>query len=336
MISIICPIYNEERYIADCIESILQQDYNQEDMEVLLIDGMSTDRTREIIKDYTNKYPQVRLLDNPHRGIPYALNIGIKSSIGEIIVRVDAHCSYPNNYVSRLVYELRRLKAENVGAQINTRPANNTVECLAIAIGSSHRFGVGNSIFRVGASEVRKVDTVPFGCYNRKIFASVGLYDEKLACNEDYEFNARIINRGGSIYIIPDVVIDYMARDSMSKMRKMYYQYGLFKPLANKKLGKPATIRQFFPLLFVVGLILGALASLVNVWLFVAYATILLLYTGIGAYVGLSSVKKYHKASLLWLMPYTFFNMHICYGVGYLKGIYNLMMHKDFSAKSNH
>lgn len=336
MVTIVCPIYNEEQFIERCIDSVLAQDYPHDELEVVFADGMSKDRTREIVKRYTQKYKQIRLLDNPHQTVPYALNIGIKNTTGEVVIRIDAHCSYPKNYVSRLVTELNRLNADNVGGVWNTMPAKDTAECVAIAVASSHPLGVGGSSHKIGVQEVKRVDTVPFGCYHRSVFDRIGLFDEELTRNQDDEFNARLINNGGSIYIIPDVVIDYTARDSMAKMRKMYFQYGLFKPLVNKKLGKPATVRQFFPLMFVLGLVLGALVSLLSVWLFVAYAAVLLLYVGIGACVGLSSARKYHKASLLWLMPYTFFNIHVSYGIGYLKGIYNLLMHKNFSAKSNH
>lgn len=335
IVSVICPLYNEEKFIDGCVQSLLNQDYPQEELEILFVDGMSSDRTRTILARYVEQYSQVRLLDNPHRTVPYALNIGIRNTSGSVVIRVDAHCTYPKNYISRLVAELKRLNADNVGGVWNTMPANDSAECMAIAIGSSHRFGVGGSAHKVGASTVEQVDTVPFGCYKREVFDRIGLFDEELTRNQDDEFNARLINNGGSIYIIPDVVIDYTARDSMAKMRKMYFQYGLFKPLVNKKLGSPATIRQFFPMLFVVGLVLGTILSFLSLWLFMTYAAILILYAALGLSVGISSMRKYKKPSLLWLMPYTFLNIHISYGTGYLKGIYNILSHRDFNAKSN-
>ncbi|MEG2770954.1 MAG: glycosyltransferase family 2 protein, partial [Alistipes sp.] len=202
MISIICPIYNEERYIAKCIDSILTQDFPHAEIEVFFIDGMSSDNTRSIVGKYANKYPFIYLLDNPQRVVPFALNIGIRASKGEVIIRLDAHASYPNNYVSALVSNLVRLKADNVGGVCQTLPTNNNAESVAIAEALSCCFGMGNSYFRIGATKERLVDTVPFGCFRRDIFDRIGLFDEELIRNQDDEFNGRIVKNGGKIYLI--------------------------------------------------------------------------------------------------------------------------------------
>lgn len=177
MISVICPIYNEEKYINRCIESILGQDYPKEDMEVLLVDGMSSDRTREIVKSYCGEYKFICFLDNPHKTVPYAMNIGIKAAKGDIIIRLDAHAIYPKNYFSELVRYLKELNADNVGAVCRTLPAKNTPKCKAIAAVLSSSFGMGNSYFRIGAKRIMKVDTVPFGCYRKNVFDCVGGYN---------------------------------------------------------------------------------------------------------------------------------------------------------------
>ena len=258
MLSVIMPIYNEEKYIAKCLDSILEQDYPKENMELLLCDGMSTDRTREIITEYQKNYPWIRLLDNPKRIAPSAMNVGIKASKGDVIIRLDAHVTYPDNYFSLLVKKLNELPdAENVGAICTTLPVNDTVVAQSIAAVLSSSFGMGNSHFRVGADKEMEVDTVPFGCFHRSTFDKVGLYDEELVRNQDDELNARIIKNGAKIYLIPELRCQYFARDTAKKVYKMFYQYGVFKPLVNKKLGSPATVRQFFPLCFVLGLLLG-------------------------------------------------------------------------------
>lgn len=237
MLSVICPIYNEEKYIAQCIESLLLQDYPQNDLEILFVDGMSTDKTREIIASYTRKYPFIKMLDNPKKIVPYAMNTGIKASKGEIIIRLDGHVEYPTNYFSALVKNLKELDADNVGALCETLPCGPSSKELAIAEALSSSFGMGNSYFRIGCNEVRQVDTVPFGCFKREVFDKVGLYDNELIRNQDDELNGRIIKNGGKIYLIPSIVTKYYARDKISKVRKMFYQYGLYKPLVNKKLG---------------------------------------------------------------------------------------------------
>ncbi len=335
MLSVICPIYNEEHYIAKCIEGILQQDYSKDDLEVFFVDGMSSDQTKEIIFSYTQKYPYIKVLDNPYKIVPNAMNIGIKASHGDIIIRLDGHCEYPSNYFTSLVNNLTKLNADNVGGCVITLPCNESNISYAIAEVLKNPFGMGNSLFRVGAKETIKVDTVPFGCFKREVFDKVGLYDEELIRNQDDELNARIIKNGGSIYIIPTLGIKYFARDKVSKVRKMFYQYGLFKPLVNKKLGQAATIRQFVPPLFVAALIFGALLSVFSKIILWLYLGFLILYFAIGIMMGVKSAKVTKRPSMVCLMPWIFFNVHLSYGIGYWIGLFKVLFNRPFTAQSN-
>lgn len=332
MISIICPIYNEEKYISSCIESILGQDYPKDDLEVLFVDGMSTDKTRSIIRKYIQDYPFIQLLDNPGRVVPPAMNIGIRRALGEIIIRLDAHAIYPPNYFSVLVKQLDALKADNVGGVCQTLPVKKTTICKAIATALSSSFGMGNSYFRVGAREVMQVDTVPFGCFRKELFDKIGYFDEELVRNQDDEFNGRIIKYGGKIFLLPSLVIKYYARDTITKVRKMFYQYGLFKPLVNKKLGSPATTRQFFPLLFVLGLILGLGLSFIHPVIAYSYISVLLFYILLAFLFGFKDSKNLKQTLIL---PWIFFMIHVSYGWGYLTGLYKITFHKSFTAKVN-
>ena len=334
-VSIVLPIYKEENFIEQCILSILAQDYPQDNMEVLFVDGMSPDRTRDIIKSYEETRPNFHLIDNPEKTVPYAMNKGITASKGEVIIRLDGHCVYPASYVSVLVKYLYELDADNVGGVWHTLPANDSAECHAIAISSSHPFGVGASEHKIGSKEIKQTDTVPFGCFKREVFDRIGLFDEELIRNQDDEFNARIIKNGGKIYIIPELEINYTSRDSMQKMRRMYFQYGLFKPLVNKKLGAPATIRQFFPGLFVIGLVLGLIFSFLCRWMAWCYIGVLALYLIIGFGIGIQKAIQYKKIALVWYMPYTFFNIHLSYGIGYLMGLYKVLFNKQFCVHTN-
>ncbi len=334
-VSVICPVYNEEKFIGACIESIIEQDYPQDSMEVLFIDGRSTDRTADIIRNYLKDHSFMKLLDNPERIVPYALNKGLEIAKGEVIMRLDAHCTYPTNYISELVRYLYQLNADNVGGVWNTQPAKDTAICQAIAVASSHPFGVGGSMHKIGASRIMETDTVPFGCYKREVFNKTGLFDTDLVRNQDDEFNGRLQNLGGKIFLIPQVIINYTARDTIAKMRKMYYQYGLYKPLVNKKLGAPATIRQFFPLVFLLGIIIGAICSFFSPLILEIYLSVLLLYVFIGVVVGSMGAIRTHQPLLTLLMPYVFFNIHISYGFGYLVGIFNLICNKSSKVNSN-
>lgn len=332
MLSVICPIYNEEKYIEQCIDSILAQDYPKDDLEVIFADGMSTDRTREIVAEFTSKYPWIRLIDNPERIVPPALNKAILASKGSVIMRIDAHAEYPTNYFSTLTKSLTDLKADNVGGVCETLPINDTYTAKAIAAVLSSKFGMGNSAFRVGVAKIQQVDTVPFGCWPREIFDRIGLFDLDLTRNQDDEFNGRLIKNGGKIYLLPQVKIKYFARDKIKKVAKMFYQYGLFKPLVNKKLGMPATIRQFFPVVFVFGLVFGLIISFFwhpFIWIYGAGLTI---YVILAIYFSFNSC---HNITQILIQMWTYFVVHSSYGWGYLVGLWKLLTNQSFNAKNN-
>jgi len=335
LVSIICPIYNEKSFIVNCLESIISQDYPKNKLEVWFIDGMSNDGTRLMVQQYIEKYSYIKLLDNQKKIVPYALNIGIKASTGDVIIRLDGHCIYPSNYVSTLVKYLFELNADNVGGVWKIQPARNNSICKAIAIASSHVFGVGNSTHKTGTTRIIETDTVPFGCFRREVFDKVGLFDVELIRNQDDEFNARIIKYGGKVFLLPQVSIDYMARDTIGKMSKMYYQYGLFKPLVNKKLGFPATARQVFPAMFVFGLIGGAFLSCFSRIFLAFYLIIIALYMVIALFCGIQSATQNNDWKLIFILPFVFFIIHFSYGWGYWVGLFKVFAGKNFSAEVN-
>lgn len=332
MLSVICPIYNEEKYIGACIESILSQDYPQDDLEVIFADGMSTDNTRKIVASYTAKYPWIKLIDNPDRIVPPALNKAIDVAKGDVIMRLDAHAEYPGNYFSELTKQLKLLNADNVGGVCITLPTNNSATAKAIACVLSSKFGMGDSSFRVGAKNITLADTVPFGCWPRSVFERIGNFDLDLVRNQDDEFNGRITKAGGKIYLLPHVEIKYFARDKISKVAKMFYQYGLFKPLVNKKLGSPATTRQFIPLALVAGLVSGLLISIFwppFSWL---YGSCIFLYLFLALFF---SIKSSHNIKQILIQTWTYIVVHISYGTGYIVGIWKLITHQSFNVQNN-
>ena len=260
LVSIICPIYNEEQYITTCIESVLKQDLPANEWELLLVDGGSTDNTRELILPYTERYPNIRLLNNPKRTVPYAMNIGILAAKGKYICRIDAHASFPSNYVSTLLHYINQLPdAVNVGAACRTLPRNDSPKAKAISAILSNRFGVGNSNFRLGTKRVTEVDTVPFGFFKREIFDKVGLYNERLDRNQDIELNNRIASHRGKIYLVPDTYCIYYARATYCELAKNNFGNGKWNILTvyfthNMK---SLELRHFIPLLFVLSVITG-------------------------------------------------------------------------------
>jgi glycosyltransferase involved in cell wall biosynthesis len=256
-ITIVIPCRNEKKYIGQLLQDLVSQDYPKDKLQILVIDGMSDDGTRDIINGYTQKYSWLRMIDNPDLSAPSALNIGIKNSKG-YFVRIDAHMAFPSNYITSLHSWINTLKADNVGCPIITVPADPSKKAGAIANVLAHPFGVGNALFRLGTAEPKQVDTVSPGFYRPEVFSQIGYFDEELIRNQDDEFNARLNLAGGKIFLVPGLSIKYYARDSYTKLWKMYYQYGYFKPLVNKKIKRPSNLRQLVPGLFVLSLIITA------------------------------------------------------------------------------
>jgi glycosyltransferase involved in cell wall biosynthesis len=324
-VTVIVPCRNEERYLVECLDSILACDYPPERLEVLVVDGMSDDGTRPLLAEYAARHPAVRMIDNPRRITPVALNLAIRAAQGDVIVRMDAHVVYPKNYVSRLVAALDEFGADNVGAVLRTLPANQTAMGKAIAIGMSHPFGVGTSYFRIGTDQPRWVDTIAFFCIRRATFDRVGMFDEELIRHQDGEFNARLIKAGGRILLIPDVVSYYYARATLRQVGRMFYQYGYFKPLVAKKLGRFMTWRQLIPPGFVLALAITAVGALL--W---KPAVILLgLVTGsyvlvVGGCAIQTALKEGPRTGLALaaVLPV----IHVSYGTGFWRRVVELML----------
>lgn len=319
-VSVVVPCRNERSYIVECLESIRLNDYPDDCVEVLIVDGASDDGTREMIETYIRQWPKVKCLDNPTATTPAALNIGIRSASGEIMIRMDAHCHYPADYISRLVQWLNHSGADNVGGVCRTLPGSQSSMARAIAIALSHPLGVGNSRFRIGAKNPRWVDTVPFGCYRRDVFERIGLFDEELVRNQDDEFNQRLMASGGRILLVPDVTVDYYARDSISKVARMYYQYGYFKPLVARKLGRIGTFRQIVPPGFLLTLVVFLTLGIWISWARFVFAGIIVVYLGCLLVASLTSAPK-NGLKVAALLPEVFSVLHLAYGWGSLRGM---------------
>lgn len=324
MLSVICPIYNEEKYIAKCIDSVLLQDYPKDDLEILFVDGMSTDKTREIVSKYAIKYPFIKLLDNPKKIVPYAMNTGIKAASGDVIMRLDAHATYKNNYFTALVVALKKYDADNVGAVCRTDVLNKTTKTLAIREVLSNKFGVGNSTFRTGIDGAQEVETVPFGCWKREVFEKYGLYDTRLVRNQDIELNKRIVRGGGKIVIIPDTYCTYLARETYKALAKNNYGNGKWNILTvyYTKEMRSLSVRHFVPLAFVLSLIVPVLIGLF--WLpalCVSALSICMYLLALGAVSAKLAVGK--KLNFFYLLA-SFIVLHISYGWGSFVGILKL------------
>jgi len=318
LVTVIIPCRNEAGFIVDCLDSIVAGDYPTERIEILVVDGMSDDGTRAKVSEYAKTHPVVRMVDNPQRITPAALNVGIRAARGRVIVRADAHLLYLPHYVRCLVTALLESGADNVGGVLVTVPPVDTAVARAIAVAMAHPFGVGNSYYRVGVTEPRWVDTIAFFCCRRELFERIGLFDEDLLRSQDAEFNARLIGQGGRVLLIPDIVAKYYTRATVRQLSRMFFQYGYFKPLVARKVGRVMTLRQVVPALFVAGM--GSLA-LLSPWVPAAALTfvgITAIY-GAGALAAAAHAATRHGARSALALPLVFPVLHMSYGVGFLR-----------------
>lgn len=325
LVSIVIPCRNERRYIAGCLDSILANGYPHERLEIIVSDGMSDDGTREILADYERRFPFIRRLDNPARTTPVGINLAIRASRGSLIMLTGAHSVYAEEYVATLAAWSEQSGADVVGGVLTTCPANNGPIARAIAIGMGHPLGVGNSHFRIGVKEPRLVDTVAMGCYRRDVFDRVGFFDEDLVRNQDDEFNLRLLKHRGRVLLVPDATSQTFARDSLARLWRMFYQYGYFKPLVARKLGRVMTVRQLVPGLFVLSLLLlgaGSRYSLPAIGLGLigaSYAAVCL----IAAVRALTAGQRIKTAAALLLV---FPTLHLSYGLGSLRGLLDFLI----------
>lgn len=325
MVSVVMPIYNEEKYISKCIDSLLLQDYPIEKMEWIFVDGNSKDKTVEILKHYQDKYPElIKVLYNPNKIVPYAMNIGIAASCGKYIVRLDAHADYATDYISKCLYYLETTEAENVGGVAKTKA--NGFMGNAIAKMLSSKFGVGNSQFRTNG-ESGYVDTVPFGAFKREVFSKYGGYDERLVRNQDNEMNFRIRKNGGKIYLSNDIHLSYYCRDSIKGISAMARKNGMWNIITMKLCPGSMGLRHFIPFLFVASVfglsICGFFHSVF--WMLLSVEMSLYLLLDI-----LFSVKQATTIKEFFALAVLFPIFHIAYGVGSMIGITKLFT-KEFN-----
>ena len=318
-ISVILPVRNEERFITACVASIFAQDYPQEQMEVIFVDGCSEDRTVELLHEMQKVHPQIVVLHNPNRTVPYAMNIGIEKSRGEVIVRLDAHAEYPPDYIRLSVETLLTRECDNAGGVFETRGRGFMGEAIAEMLKTP--LGVGNATYRL-TQEDGYVDTVPFGCFRRELFERIGGFDERMTRNQDNELNFRIRKNGGKIYLNHNIRVLYYCRDTMRGIMKMGYMNGKWNVITMTLVPGSMGVRHFVPLAFVLSTIVLLLLTL---------ATRSLLFGGLlalewGAYLLLDVFYAYTIAKekgwrFLPVEIVLYPAFHFAYGFGSLCGI---------------
>lgn len=319
-VSLILPVFNEERYIEDCVRSLLEQDYPREELEILLMDGMSTDGTMAILRRLEAEFPDtVRVLENPRRIQSSAMNLGAEAARGEYILRVDVHAEYPPNYVSACVRMLNETDAVNAGCALRTAARTKTGKRIAKFLTSP--FAVGGASFRVGA-ESGYVDTVPFGAFRKAYYQELGGFDERLVRSEDNEINYRIRSRGGKIYMTSEIQVTYYCRETVGALAKQAAANGKWTVIASRLCPGSMSLKYFVPLLFLLSLAGMPLLSLLHPLFALAFAAELALYLALAL---LSAGKKAESFRELLFLTALFPIFHIAYGAGSLSGVFEIL-----------
>lgn len=316
-VSVVVPVLNEERYVADCLRAILAQDYPPDCMEILVIDGLSTDRTRSIVLELAAGDNRIHLLSNPERRIPHSLNQGITTARGEVVVRIDGHSVVSSYHVRRCVEFLQASGAEHIGGVLRARGRTYIARTIALAMSSP--FGVGTARFRYTERE-QDIDTVPFGAYHRETLLRLGGFDQRFLIGEDPELDYRITLIGGRIRVTPTIVTDYYCRDSLRGLALQYFRYGRAKAFILHKHGTLPSPRALFPAGLLSLIVLLMATAPVIPLARRALSTLLSVYvTGCavaGCIVGLRHGLRYSV-----LLPFTFITLHLSHGVGFVSSL---------------
>jgi glycosyltransferase involved in cell wall biosynthesis len=335
LVSVIMPIRNEADFIDQSLSAVLGQDYPPELMEVLVVDGMSDDGTREAVLRLIERRRQmtdetgppgcncispVRLIDNPGRIVPTALNSAIRQATGDVIIIIGGHAMIERDYVRRCVESLSETESDCVGGALDSVGIGYVGTAIAAAMSS--RFGVGGSRFRIATaeSEPRLTDSVPFPAYRQEVFKRVGLYNEVMVRHQDYEFNYRLRKAGGRVLLLPSVRIKYYVRSSLRNLWRQYWQYGIWKGSFLRSHPASLKIRHLIPPLFVLITALSVLLGLI------AYARTSALLIAPGAYaafmlVALAAMSRSGKLRYAPILPFVFACLHISYGLGVWSGL---------------
>jgi len=326
LISILIPVKNEETYIAKCLDSvILFHRPKNIQFEVLVLDGMSTDKTIPILKQYIKRYKIIKAFQNIYGIQSTAINLGVKKSKGEWILRLDAHARYPTDYLLRCIETSKRTKADNTGGIFITEAGGSRYQAHLVQALTTHKFGVGDSGFRTGAEE-DWADTVPYGFYRRKVFDEIGWLDERLVRAQDYEFNKRLIASGGRVLRNPKIQVHYynqaFLRIFLGKQFFLEAPYNAYMwYLAPYSFTPRHAITGFFAAGVIGGL---ALSPFYPKAIGVPFAAVMALYATLAVFSSIQQAIRYKEIRHILFLPFAFFLYHFIHGLGLLTGLLRL------------
>lgn len=327
-VSLCVVAYNEEQYLLNLLKDFEAQTYPHKYIEIVLVDGMSTDKTKQIMLDFaktSTSFSRVLVLDNPDRIQSAGWNVAIKNANSDVLVRIDGHSHIPPEFTTKNM-ELQE-KGEYVTGGVRPciidkpTPWKNTL------------LEAENSMFGSSVSKGRKnnkccyVNSMFHAAYRREVFEKVGGFNTNLLRTEDNELHYRIRKAGYKLYCDPDIVSYQYARPSLGKMLKQKYGNGYWVGLTWGVYPGCISLFHFIPFAFVIGIIVTTVLAFLGYWQFSAIMWgAYLLFTLTGTMCTIIN-KKANRYS--FLMPFLFLVMHISYGIGTLIGLCEIPFKKS-------
>jgi cellulose synthase/poly-beta-1,6-N-acetylglucosamine synthase-like glycosyltransferase len=316
-VSVIMPVLNEERHLAEAVRHILDQGYPG-DLELVIALGPSRDRTDRIAADLAAADPRVRTVPNPSGRTPSALNAAIAASRHEIVVRVDGHGLLGPGYIATAVRLLEQTGAQNVGGVMHAE--GETPFERAVAVAMTSKLGVGNAKFHTGG-EAGPAETVYLGVFRRAVLEKLGGYDEAFIRAQDWELNHRLRQSGGLVYFSPELRVTYRPRPNLRALANQYRQYGRWRRVVMRTHEGTVSLRYLAPPIALVAVVLGTLLGLAGIasgtgWPVLGW----LLPVGYAAAITLGSVRESHDqpTAVRLRLPPVLATMHLCWGWGFL------------------
>lgn len=327
-VSVVIPMRNEECRIGPCLDSITRNEFPPEQLEILVVDGGSTDSSRVMVTERAARFPGIRLLDNPHKVVSAGLNLGLREAVGRVIIIMGAHAEYSPRYIKTCLQELEATNADAVGGVLETQPGGDTLVARAIALMTQHPFGVGGSAFRTRRGR-GYVDTVPYAAYRRPVFERVGLFNESLIRNQDFEFNARVRRAGGKLFLSSQIETKYYQVPDVKRLVIQAFNNGFWLPPMWFSSPGSLRLRHSVPGAFV-GVLLGSLMLLpVGAGFVIPGALALLLY-GIAVTLTAGQIARHEGGRFFLPVSALFFTHHMVYGAGTLAGLVSSAIRSTF------
>ncbi len=323
MISVVVPIRNEQRFIGHTLEELLRQDYDPDRFEIIVVDGQSTDMTREVVQQIVDRHPQVRLVPNPRQWSSVARNVGVVESEGDLVLVVDAHCELETDqYFKRLAAAFARSGADCLGRPQPLDVSRATVVQQDIAAARASFLGHHPASYIYSDTE-REVPAHSVAvAYRREVFDRLGLFDERFDACEDVEFNHRIDKEGLKCFLTPQLRVRYYPRADLKGLMRQMFRYGRGRGRLFRKHPDTFSPGSFVPACFVAGLVVGPICALFSPILAavffgcVAFYAALVLLVSLG--VALTHPRGWRMAP--WL-PLVFLAVHLGAGAGVLEEV---------------